>query len=111
MLSPYRVIDLTDERGQLAGAMLAMLGAEVIAVEPVGGSPSRALGPFAGDIEHPDRSLQHWAYNRGKRSVVLDLAGSAADRDEFRRLSTSPTCSSTRPFPGRGRTSDSESPT
>ncbi len=86
MLSPYRIIDLTDERGQLAGAILAMLGAEVIAIEPPGGSSSRALGPFAGDVAHPNGSLQHWAYNRGKRSVVLDLAESPTDRDEFRRL-------------------------
>ena len=33
MLSPYRVLDLTDHRGQLAGAILASLGADVIAVE------------------------------------------------------------------------------
>ena len=83
MLSPYRVLDLTNERGQLAGAVLAMLGAEVIAVEPPGGSSSRALGPFAGGLEEPNASLHHWAYNRGKRSVVLDLAGSAADRKAF----------------------------
>ena len=33
MLSSYRVLDLTDERGQLAGMMLADAGAEVILVE------------------------------------------------------------------------------
>ena len=44
MLAPYRVLDLTDERGQLTGLMLAQLGAEVIAVEPPGGSRSRSLG-------------------------------------------------------------------
>lgn len=86
MLSPYRVLDLTDDRGQLAGAILAWLGAEVIAVEPPGGSPSRRRGPFAGGEADPERSLPHWALNRGKRSVVLDLAGSAVDRDELRRL-------------------------
>ena len=37
-LAPYRVIDLTDERGLLAGQILAKLGAEVIQVEPPGGS-------------------------------------------------------------------------
>ena len=36
MLSSYRVIDCTDERGQLAGFMLAQLGAEVILVESPG---------------------------------------------------------------------------
>ena len=44
MLSCYRVLDLTDERGQLAGLVLAQLGAEVIAVEPAGGAGSRSSG-------------------------------------------------------------------
>ena len=46
MLSPYRVLDLTDEKGQLAGAMLADVGAEVILIEPPEGSASRTLGPW-----------------------------------------------------------------
>lgn len=85
MLSDYRVLDLTDERGHLAGFMLRQLGAEVIAVEPPGGSPARRLGPFAGDVEDPERSLHHWAYNRGKKSVVLDLS-SEQGREDLRRL-------------------------
>lgn len=72
MLS-YRVLDLTDERGQLCGKLLADLGAEVLLVEPAGGSSSRSIGPFVGDRPGPDRSLFHWAFNRGKRSVELDL--------------------------------------
>jgi crotonobetainyl-CoA:carnitine CoA-transferase CaiB-like acyl-CoA transferase len=88
MLSPYRVLDLTCSYGQLAGQILAWLGAEVIAVEPPGGIDSRHRGPFAGDVHDVDRSLGHWAFNRGKRSVVLDLAGSAADRDELLRLAS-----------------------
>ncbi|MGI9643012.1 MAG: CoA transferase [Acidimicrobiia bacterium] len=86
MLSPYRVLDLTDERGQLAGLLLAQLGAEVIAIEPPGGSPSRRLGPYVDDVVDPSVSLQHWAYNRGKASVALDLAGSDEDRTAFREL-------------------------
>ncbi len=74
MLSPYRVIDCTDERGQLAGFLLAQLGADVVLVEPPGGSPARQLPPFAGDRADPETSLWHWAYNRGKRSVTTDLA-------------------------------------
>ncbi len=86
MLAPYRVLDCSVDRGELAGFMLAALGADVIAIEPPAGSPSRHRGPFAGGAPHVDRSLQHWAYARGKRSVVLDLASSAADRDALRRL-------------------------
>lgn len=72
MLSPYRVLDLTDDRGHFAGFLLAQLGADVIAVEPPTGQRSRLAGPFAGDDPDLERSLTHWAYNRGKRSVVLD---------------------------------------
>ena len=43
-----RVIDCTDDRGQLAGFMLAQLGADVVLLEPPGGSPARFRPPFAG---------------------------------------------------------------
>lgn len=81
----HRVLDLSDERGQACGAVLAALGADVILVEPPGGSPSRRVGPFAGDVEHPDRSLFHWSYNRGKRSMRLDL-DDPGDRAALLRL-------------------------
>ena len=70
MLSHHRVLDLTDDRGHLAAQMLAMLGADVILVEPPGGSASRAMAPFGGDA---DSSLTFWGYCRGKRSIVVDL--------------------------------------
>jgi crotonobetainyl-CoA:carnitine CoA-transferase CaiB-like acyl-CoA transferase len=41
LLSSYRVLDLTDERGLLAGRMLADLGADVVQVEPLAGSRAR----------------------------------------------------------------------
>ena len=85
MLSHYRVLDLSDERGHFAGYLLAALGAEVIAVEPPGGSSARRVGPFAQDQVHPERSLTHLAYNRGKHSVSLDLTR-AEDREGFARL-------------------------
>jgi crotonobetainyl-CoA:carnitine CoA-transferase CaiB-like acyl-CoA transferase len=70
MLSPYRVLDLTDERGILCGKILADLGADVVQVEPPGGSRARRQGPFYHDEVHPDRSLFWWAYaaNSGRRS-------------------------------------------
>ncbi len=74
MLSSYRVLDLSNDRGQLAGRMLADLGAEVVLVEPPSGSPSRSLGPFTeGHEGDPEHSLWFWSYNHGKRSVALDL--------------------------------------
>jgi crotonobetainyl-CoA:carnitine CoA-transferase CaiB-like acyl-CoA transferase len=70
MLSRYRVVDLTDERGQFAGFLLGALGADVIAVEPPGGSRSRRLPP----LDAAGSSLAHAAANRAKRSVVCDTA-------------------------------------
>ena len=46
LLEPYRVLDLCDERGLLAGKILADLGADVIQIEPPGGSSARNVGPF-----------------------------------------------------------------
>ena len=85
MLNPYRVLDLTTERGLLCGQMLADLGADVIKIEPPGGSSARTIGPFYKDAPHPDRSLYWWAYNRNKRSITLDIE-SEAGRDLLRRL-------------------------
>lgn len=73
MLASSRVLDLSTGRTHLCGQILASLGADVIAVEPPGGSSLRADGPFAGDRPDPEASLAWWAYARGKRSVVLDL--------------------------------------
>lgn len=37
LLSPYRVLDLTDDKGSLCGQILADLGADVVQLEPPGG--------------------------------------------------------------------------
>lgn len=75
MLAPYRVIDLTDSRAELATFILAGLGADVVKVEPPSGSDSR----------DDSANLQFHAYNRGKRSVVLDL-DTDEGRDAFLRM-------------------------
>ena len=85
MLSPYRVLDLTNERGLLCGQMLADLGADVIAIEPPAGNSARRLGPFASDEVDPERSLYWWAYARNKRSVTLDITTDEG-RDGLLRL-------------------------
>ncbi len=85
MLSPYRVLDLGDERGAVCGFMLGELGADVICIEAPGGSSARRRGPFADDVADPERSLFWWAYARNKRSVTLDL-DTSEDCDTLRRL-------------------------
>jgi len=79
LLAPYRVLDLTDVRGQLAGMTLGDLGADVIRIEPQGGSAARLAGPLLPDGPESERSLSFAAYNRNKRSIELDL-----DSDEGR---------------------------
>ena len=76
LLSPYRVVDLTDERGILCGKILADLGADVIQVEPPGGSSARRIGPFYHDQAEAERSLFWWSYAANKRSITLNLASS-----------------------------------
>src|SRR5262245_51751458 len=85
MLSPYRVLDLTDTRAELASFVLAGMGADVIKVEPPGGSASRQAAPIDGAQPSDMQSLRFHAFNRGKRSVVLDLT-SAQGREELMRL-------------------------
>ncbi|HEX9976864.1 MAG TPA: CoA transferase [Dehalococcoidales bacterium] len=73
MLSPYRVLDLTDEKGQFCGKLLGDLGADVIKVEPPGGDPSRNLGPFYHDEADPEKSLYWFAFNTSKRGITLNI--------------------------------------
>jgi crotonobetainyl-CoA:carnitine CoA-transferase CaiB-like acyl-CoA transferase len=85
MLRGYRVLDFTDERGLLAGQILADLGADVIHVEPPGGSRARLTGPFAGDRGDREGSLLWWAYARNERSIALELDDDV-DRSVLSRL-------------------------
>jgi crotonobetainyl-CoA:carnitine CoA-transferase CaiB-like acyl-CoA transferase len=72
-LSGYRVLDLTDENGLLCSKILGDLGADVIKIEPPGGSPSRNLGPFYKDVPDPEKSLFWFAYNTSKRGITLNI--------------------------------------
>lgn len=72
-LSGYRVVDLADEKGELAGRILADFGAEVIRVEPPQGARSRRLPPFAPSGE----SLYFAHRNSNKLGHVLDLESEA----------------------------------
>jgi crotonobetainyl-CoA:carnitine CoA-transferase CaiB-like acyl-CoA transferase len=72
-LEGLRVIELSHERCCFAGKLLADMGADVITVEPPGGSPMRGYEPFVDDVPDPERSLYWWHYNTSKRGVTLDL--------------------------------------
>jgi benzylsuccinate CoA-transferase BbsE subunit len=85
MLSPYRVLDLTDEKGFLCGKLFGDLGADVIKVEKPRGDPSRNISPFYHDKPDPEKSLFWWAYNTNKRGITLNIE-SQEGKDIFKRL-------------------------
>lgn len=79
-LSGIRVVDLTIERGELAGRLLSDLGAEVLRVEPPEGSPARTMDPMTGG-----HSLFFATRNAGKLGVALDLSQDP-ERDRLHEL-------------------------
>jgi crotonobetainyl-CoA:carnitine CoA-transferase CaiB-like acyl-CoA transferase len=85
LLSGFRVLDLTDEKGLLCGKILGDMGADVIKIERPGGDPARNVGPFYKDIPHPEKSLFWFFTNTSKRGITLNLESSAG-RDIFQRL-------------------------
>lgn len=85
MLSPYRVLDLTDEKGLFCGKLLGDLGADVIKIERPGGDATRNIGPFYHDDPAPEKSLHWFAFNTSKRGITLALE-TTDGRGIFRRL-------------------------
>ena len=68
-LEGLRVLDLSDEKGELCGRLLGDLGADVLKIESPNGSVSRSLEPFA-----PDGTSLYFAYrNINKRASVIDF--------------------------------------
>jgi alpha-methylacyl-CoA racemase len=81
-LSGVRVLDMSRLiPGGLATRRLADLGADVVKVEEPGrGDYLRTIPPVLGGV-----GVMHQFYNRGKRSVALNIHD-PADRDVFNRL-------------------------
>ncbi len=72
-MGPYRVLDLTDEKGYFCGKILADLGADVIKIEPPGGDPGRNIGPFHHDSTDKNKSLFFFSWNTSKKSITLNI--------------------------------------
>ena len=85
LLSPFRVLDLTDELGFLCGKILGDMGADVIKIERPGGDPARRLGPFFHNEPDPEKSLYWFGFNNNKRGITLNLQ-SPRGRELFSRL-------------------------
>lgn len=72
-LQGLRIIDATDALAAYAARLLGDLGADVVRVEPLGGSSTRRQGPLTTAADGSDVSLFDRFVNAGKRSVTLDL--------------------------------------
>jgi crotonobetainyl-CoA:carnitine CoA-transferase CaiB-like acyl-CoA transferase len=67
LLAGVRVLDMTDDRLESAGRLLADLGAEVIRAEPPGGAQSRRRPPFTSR----GTSIFHAVRNANKRGITV----------------------------------------
>ena len=77
-LAGIRVLDLSDSiAGQFCTRMLSDHGAEVLLVEPPGGSPTRRAPPLGLD----GTSFTFFHLNTGKRSTTADPLALAAEAD------------------------------
>ena len=76
-LEGLRVVDMADEKGELAGRLLADFGADVVRVEPPTGARSRKLHPMDGD----DSLYFAWR-DSNKKGISLDLE-QEADREKL----------------------------
>jgi benzylsuccinate CoA-transferase BbsE subunit len=85
MLSPYRILDLTDEKGLMGGRVMGDLGADVIQIEKPDGNTARKIGPFYHDEPDPEKSLFWFAFSANKRGITLDIK-TADGREIFKKL-------------------------
>ena len=78
LLASLRVLDLSQGHADAVGRILADLGADVLKVEPPGGSPARMATPRLAGI-----SIAFALHNANKRSTVLDPANDGDRRRLF----------------------------
>lgn len=80
-LTDLLVIEVSHFGPDALGGRLADMGARVIKVEdPEGGDPVRRAGPYSVGDEN-GFSYLHLRWNRGKESIVIDLATDAGKAD------------------------------
>jgi crotonobetainyl-CoA:carnitine CoA-transferase CaiB-like acyl-CoA transferase len=80
-LDDVRILELARYQAAPRGTLvLRDMGAEVIKVERLQGEDLRSMGPFVSGM-----SVQFAAYNRGKKSITLDLRNEKG-KEIFRKL-------------------------
>ena len=79
-LSDIKVLDFTHYiAGPYCAKLLADYGADILKIErPDVGDGARRLGPFPGDVPHPEKSGLFLHLNTNKRGVTLNLKTEAA---------------------------------
>ncbi len=95
LLASLRVLDLCDDDGDAVTRILADLGADVLKVEPPGGSPSRRSRPTLRGT-----GVRFALHNANKRSAVLDPTD-PDDRERLIELAGSADIVVDSGFPGR----------
>ncbi len=95
LLASLRVLDLCDDDGDAVTRILADLGADVLKVEPPGGSPSRTSRPTLRGT-----GVRFALHNANKRSAVLDPSD-PDDRERLIELAGSADIVVDSGFPGR----------
>ena len=91
LLPGVRVLELGEQvSASYCGKILALMGAEVIKVEPPEGDAARHAGPFPGDLPHAEKSGLFLALNLNKYGITLDLT-LPKDRQRLRDLARTTT--------------------
>jgi crotonobetainyl-CoA:carnitine CoA-transferase CaiB-like acyl-CoA transferase len=85
LLSGFRALDLTDEKGFICGKILAALGVETIKIEPPGGDLARRIPPYINNEYDINKSLYWLAFNTDKHSITLNLEAQQG-REIFKRI-------------------------
>ncbi|MCE2502220.1 MAG: CoA transferase, partial [Dehalococcoidia bacterium] len=81
-----KVLDLSEDiAGSFCARLLADYGADVLKVEPPGGSAMRRVGPYYHDDPHPEKSLFFLILNLNKKGITLNLE-TASGRNLLREL-------------------------
>jgi CoA:oxalate CoA-transferase len=89
VIRPLEGVVVAEAGGGITAAyctqIMAVMGAEVVKIEPVGGDHTRRLGPFPNDLPDPEQSGLFLYLNHSKRSITLDL-DTATGQDLFRSI-------------------------
>jgi len=72
LLTKIRILDMTEGGCMLGGRLLGDAGADIIKIEPPGGTDSR-IWPYYQNSKDPQQSLFWFTYNANKRGITLDI--------------------------------------